>query len=81
MIFLNLKSCLEVQMSLATVFCVPSCHLNVTETVCVQHLSFLYMLGNLYCPLQGGLLHVNVRLLMETLICKDSLLLRGRREL
>lgn len=50
----------KVQLSLAAVFCVPSCHLNVTETVCVQRLSFLYTLGNLFCPLQWGLLHVNV---------------------
>ena len=44
---LNLKPCLEVQMRLAAVFCVfPHAILNVTETVCVQQLRFLYTLGN-----------------------------------
>ena len=70
MIFLN-----QVPISLAAVFCVPSCHVNVTETVCVQQLmSFFlfYVLGNLweylFSPLQRGLLHVNVGSLMETCI-------------
>lgn len=31
--FLNQKPCLEIQMSLTAVFCVPSCHLNVKENV------------------------------------------------